>query len=98
MIADAARRGAYLNPTLHYEWGGMSRRAPRVAYDAATLLAHLTCMVAIETVEVESIGVRLLAVPPSSRRDSPWAFCLTGVPDADPAPRAEGGVQIAQAS
>ncbi len=27
MIADAVRRGAYLNPTLHYEWGGMSRRA-----------------------------------------------------------------------
>ena len=25
MIADAVRRGAYLNPTLHYEWGGMSR-------------------------------------------------------------------------
>ena len=27
MIADAVRRGAALNPTLHYEWGGMSRRA-----------------------------------------------------------------------
>jgi hypothetical protein len=27
MIADAVRKGAYLNPTLHYEWGGMSRRA-----------------------------------------------------------------------
>jgi hypothetical protein len=27
MIADAVHRGAYLNPTLHYEWGGMSRRA-----------------------------------------------------------------------
>ena len=24
MIADAVRRGAYLNPTLHYEWGGAS--------------------------------------------------------------------------
>jgi len=29
MIADAVRRGVYLNPTLHYEWGGMSRRAPQ---------------------------------------------------------------------
>jgi hypothetical protein len=29
MIADAVRQGAYLNPTLHYEWGGMSRRAPQ---------------------------------------------------------------------
>jgi hypothetical protein len=29
MIADAVRAGAYLNPTLHYEWGGMSRRAPQ---------------------------------------------------------------------
>ena len=27
MIADAVRRGVSLNPTLHYEWGGMSRRA-----------------------------------------------------------------------
>jgi Amidohydrolase family len=27
MIADAVRRGAYLNPTLNYEWGGMSRHA-----------------------------------------------------------------------
>jgi len=27
MIADAVRRGAYLNPTMTYEWGGLSRRA-----------------------------------------------------------------------
>jgi amidohydrolase family protein len=27
MISDAVRRGAYLNPTLNYEWGGMSSRA-----------------------------------------------------------------------
>jgi len=27
IIADAVSKGAYLNPTLHYEWGGMSRRA-----------------------------------------------------------------------
>jgi hypothetical protein len=27
MISDAVRRGAYLNPTLNYEWGGMNRRA-----------------------------------------------------------------------
>jgi hypothetical protein len=27
MIADAVRRGAYLNPTLQYEWGGLSKRA-----------------------------------------------------------------------
>jgi hypothetical protein len=33
MIADAARRGAYLNPTLHYEWGGMSRRALQREYE-----------------------------------------------------------------
>ena len=26
LIADAVRRGAALNPTLQYEWGGMSRR------------------------------------------------------------------------
>jgi predicted anti-sigma-YlaC factor YlaD len=34
MIANAVRQGAYLNPTLHYEWGGMSRRAgPRELED-----------------------------------------------------------------
>ena len=33
MIADAARRGAYLNPTLHYEWGGLSRRAAQREYE-----------------------------------------------------------------
>src|SRR6266446_9007907 len=33
MIADAVRRGAYLNPTLHYEWGGMSRRARAREYE-----------------------------------------------------------------
>ncbi len=27
MIADAVRAGAYLNPTMVYEWGGMSERA-----------------------------------------------------------------------
>jgi amidohydrolase family protein len=27
MIADAVRRGAYLNPTLQYEWGGLSKYA-----------------------------------------------------------------------
>jgi hypothetical protein len=27
MIADAVRRGIYLNPTMTYEWGGMSARA-----------------------------------------------------------------------
>jgi Amidohydrolase family len=28
-IADAVRRGAYMNPTMNYEWGGLSRRAPQ---------------------------------------------------------------------
>jgi hypothetical protein len=29
MIVDAVRRGIYLNPTMTYEWGGLSRRAPQ---------------------------------------------------------------------
>jgi Amidohydrolase family/IPT/TIG domain len=33
MIADSVSRGAYLNPTLHYEWGGMSRRAKQREYE-----------------------------------------------------------------
>jgi hypothetical protein len=40
MIADAVRRGAYLNPTLHYEWGGMSRRAPRREYEDYLTLSN----------------------------------------------------------
>src|SRR5712691_6568541 len=28
-IADAVRRGVYMNPTMTYEWGGLSRRAPQ---------------------------------------------------------------------
>jgi len=40
MIADAVRRGAYLNPTLHYEWGGMSRRAPQREYEDYLTLSN----------------------------------------------------------
>jgi len=28
MIADAVRRGIYLNPTMTYEWGGLSPARP----------------------------------------------------------------------
>src|SRR5262249_62019788 len=27
--ADAVRRGVYMNPTMNYEWGGVSRRSPQ---------------------------------------------------------------------
>ena len=40
MIADAVRRGAYLNPTLHYEWGGMSRRALQRELEDYRLLSN----------------------------------------------------------
>jgi len=40
MIADAVRRGAYLNPTLHYEWGGMSRRARQREYEDYLVLSN----------------------------------------------------------
>jgi len=40
MIEEAARRGAYLNPTLHYEWGGMSRRAPQREYEDYLTLSN----------------------------------------------------------
>ena len=29
MIRDTIARGGYLNPTLHYEWGGMERARER---------------------------------------------------------------------
>jgi hypothetical protein len=28
-MAEAIRRGVYMNPTMNYEWGGMSRRSPQ---------------------------------------------------------------------
>src|SRR5215468_6426756 len=28
-MTDAIRRGVYMNPTMNYEWGGMSRRSPQ---------------------------------------------------------------------
>jgi len=40
MIADAVRGGAYLNPTLHYEWGGMSRRAAQREYEDYLTLSN----------------------------------------------------------
>jgi len=40
MIADAVRRGAYLNPTLHYEWGGMSRRARAREYEDYLVISN----------------------------------------------------------
>jgi hypothetical protein len=40
MIADAVRRGAYLNPTLHYEWGGLSRRAAQREYEDYLTLSN----------------------------------------------------------
>jgi hypothetical protein len=40
MIADTVRRGAYLNPTLHYEWGGMSARAKEREIEDYLLLSN----------------------------------------------------------
>jgi len=40
MIADAVRRGVYLNPTMNYEWGGMSRRAPQRELEDYRTLAN----------------------------------------------------------
>jgi hypothetical protein len=40
MIADAVRRGAWLNPTLHYEWGGLSRRAGLREYEDYLTLSN----------------------------------------------------------
>jgi hypothetical protein len=40
MIAEAVRRGTYLNPTLHYEWGGMSKRAQQREYEDYLTLSN----------------------------------------------------------
>ena len=39
MIRDTVARGGYLNPTLHYEWGGMSARAKVRELEDYTLLS-----------------------------------------------------------
>lgn len=39
MIRDTIARGGYLNPTLHYEWGGMSARAKDRELEDYTLLS-----------------------------------------------------------
>ena len=41
MIADAIDRGAALNPTLQYEWGGMSKRALERELEDYRLLSNL---------------------------------------------------------
>ncbi len=40
LIAEAVRRGAYLNPTLHYEWGGLSRQAPQRELEEYRVLSN----------------------------------------------------------
>ena len=40
MIRDTIARGGYLNPTLHYEWGGMSARAKERELEDYTLLSR----------------------------------------------------------
>jgi Amidohydrolase family len=40
MISVAVQRGAYLNPTLHYEWGGMSKRALQRELEDYRLLSN----------------------------------------------------------
>jgi Amidohydrolase family len=40
LIAESVRRGAALNPTLAYEWGGMSRKAPERELEDYRLLRN----------------------------------------------------------
>src|SRR5262245_23574325 len=40
MIRDTIGRGGYLNPTLHYEWGGMSARAKERELEDYVLLSN----------------------------------------------------------
>jgi hypothetical protein len=40
LMEEAVRRGAALNPTLQYEWGGTSRRAPERELEDYRLLSH----------------------------------------------------------
>jgi amidohydrolase family protein len=73
VIADAVRRGAYLNPTMIYEWGGLSRRAPERELEDYRTLSN-TDLVYFPRNVADSILARHRQIKNfSSRYDSmPW--------------------------
>jgi hypothetical protein len=81
MIADAVRRGAYLNPTLHYEWGGLSRRAGQREYEDYLTLSNPDLVYVPRNI-TDSILARQRQIKNfSSRFESmPW---LARLPPAD---------------
>jgi hypothetical protein len=81
IIADAVRRGAYLNPTLHYEWGGLSRRARQREYEDYLTLSNPDLVYVPRNI-TDSILARQRQIKNfSSRFESmPW---LARLPEAD---------------
>jgi hypothetical protein len=77
MIADAVRRGIYLNPTMIYEWGGLSRRAPERELEDYRTLSN-TDLVYFPRNVADSILARHRQIKNfSSRYDSmPWVHKL----------------------
>jgi hypothetical protein len=77
MIADAVRRGIYLNPTMIYEWGGLSRRAAERELEDYRTLSN-TDLVYFPRNIADSILARHRQIKNfSSRYDSmPWVHKL----------------------
>ncbi|HLK84076.1 MAG TPA: amidohydrolase family protein [Xanthobacteraceae bacterium] len=77
MIADAVRRGVYLNPTMIYEWGGLSRRAAERELEDYRTLSN-TDLVYFPRNIADSILARHRQIKNfSSRYDSmPWVHKL----------------------
>lgn len=77
MIADAMRRGIYLNPTMTYEWGGLSRRAPQRELEDYRTLSNIDLVYFPRNVS-DSILARHRQIKNfSSRYDSmPWVAKL----------------------
>jgi hypothetical protein len=77
MIADAVRRGVYLNPTMIYEWGGLSRRAAERELEDYRTLSD-TDLVYFPRNVADSILARHRQIKNfSSRYDSmPWVHKL----------------------
>jgi imidazolonepropionase-like amidohydrolase len=78
LIEEAVRRGAYLNPTLQYEWGGMSRRALDRELEDYRLLSNPDLSYVPRNVVDGILGRQRQIKSFSSRyENTPWIVRLT---------------------
>ncbi len=84
MIADAIGRGAALNPTLQYEWGGMSKRALERELEDYRLLSNLDLSYVPRNVADGILGRQRQIKNFSSRyENTPWISRLSAADRKD---------------